>query len=225
MTVFSLPADIRALIFDMDGTLYTNKEYLRFQETSQTARLARHLGLGESEAATMLKEARAARASAGLPKTSMARHFLAFGVDMATIVRWREQDLRPAQWLAPDPLLDAALARLGARFRLALLTNNPRSVGAASLAALGLASRFELVIGLDDSFKSKPAPEPFLKTCEALGLSPASCVSVGDRMDVDIAPALALGMGGILVDGAADVCRMADDPRLAGKPKGRRARV
>jgi phosphoglycolate phosphatase/putative hydrolase of the HAD superfamily len=37
------------------------------------------------------------------------------------------------------------------------------------------------------------------------GAMPETCVSVGDRYDIDIALPLELGMGGILVDGVEDV--------------------
>ena len=208
MIVSRLPREIRALVFDMDGTLYTHRDYFRYQESSQVARLARHLGLAESEAQARLAKAREARATAGLPKTSMARLFLGFGIDMPTIVRWREEEIRPGEWLEADPRLDGTLAMLAPRYRLALLTNNPRKVGIESLEALGVRSRFEVVVGLDDTFESKPSREPFLKVCGALGLSPSRCVSIGDRMDVDIEPALAIGMGAVLVDGVEDVYRL-----------------
>jgi len=138
----------------------------------------------------------------------MAKLFLGFGVDMGSIVRWREEDIRPGEWLKADPLLDETLAALTPSYRLALLTNNPKRVGVESLEALGVRARFETVIGLDDTFESKPSREPFLKVCEALGHPPPACVSIGDREDVDIEPALAVGMGGILVDGVEDVYRL-----------------
>lgn len=197
--------DVTALVFDMDGTLYENLDYYRFQESSQVERLAGFLGISPSEAAERLGAAREARRAAALPATSMANHFLTLGVDMPSIIRWREEALDPRQWLTADSRLDAALALLARRFRLALLTNNPRSVGRASLQALGVAARFEQVIGLDDTGKSKPSAEPFIAACRGLGLPFSSCVSIGDRQDVDIEPALALGMGGILVRGARDV--------------------
>ena len=211
MIVRSLPDKFSALIFDMDGTLYTHKGYFEWQESSQVARLASHLGIQEEEAAAMMAKEREARRAAGLPKTSMANLFLGLGrsrgfpIDMTTIIRWREEEIRPAEWLKADPKLREALTVLASRFRLCLLTNNPRSVGMESLTALGVASLFAFVIGLDDSLESKPSPAPFLKACAILGLAPSACVSIGDRMDVDIEPALALGMGGILVEGVEDV--------------------
>jgi len=208
VTICRLPREIRALVFDMDGTLYTHQDYFRYQESSQVARLARRLDISAGAAAAMVEEAREARRSAGLPKTSMARLFLGFGVDMPTIVRWREEEIRPGEWLPADPRLDGTLAMLASRYRLALLTNNPRKVGIDSLEALGVRARFEAVIGLDDTFESKPSREPFLKVCAALGLSPSVCVSIGDREDVDIEPALAVGMGAVLVGGVDDVYRL-----------------
>ncbi len=206
MTLLGIGArDAAALIFDMDGTLYENLDYYRFQESSQVERLAGFLGISEKEAAERLGAARQARRAAGLPRTSMANHFLSLGADMPSIVRWREEALDPRRWLRPDPRLDATLGLLSGRFRLALLTNNPRSVGLASLQALGVAQRFEQVIGLDDTGKSKPSAEPFIAACGLLGLPLASCVSIGDREDVDIGPALRLGMGGILVRSVREV--------------------
>jgi phosphoglycolate phosphatase/putative hydrolase of the HAD superfamily len=208
--VRALPPKAEALIFDFDGTLYTNAAYARYQEECQVARLARHLGIAEAEAIARLDAAREARRAAGLPKTSLARHFLSFGVDMDSIVRWRVEDIRPSEWIGPNPALDQTLATLARQFRLVLLTNNPREVGKAGVAALGVAARFEAVIGLDDTFESKPAPEPFLAAAAALGLPPSVCVSIGDRVDVDLEPALALGMGAILVDGVEDVYKLPD---------------
>jgi FMN phosphatase YigB (HAD superfamily) len=206
--VLRLPGAVLALVFDLDGTLYTHPEYARFQESSQVARLARHLGLEEAAAQAMLDDSRATRRARGLSKTSMANHFLGFGIDMATIVRWREEEIVPSAWLRPDPRLDSALALLEKRFRLAVLTNNPRKVGRSNLEALGVAGRFELVVGLDDSLESKPARGPFLAVCSRLGLAPGSCVSIGDREDVDLSTPMELGMGAILVNGVEDLYRL-----------------
>uniref|UniRef100_UPI00389030A7 HAD hydrolase-like protein n=1 Tax=Treponema sp. TaxID=166 RepID=UPI00389030A7 len=44
----------------------------------------------------------------------------------------------------------------------------------------------------------------------ALGakVSYSDCVSIGDRYDIDLALAVELGMGGVLVSGAEDVCNL-----------------
>lgn len=210
MKVLRLPDIVLALVFDLDGTLYTHAAYGKFQETSQVARLARHLGTSAAEAQALLDASREARRRQGLPKTAMGKLFLDFGVDMDTVVRWREEEIHPKDWLVADPRLDEALGALGRRFKLALLTNNPRKVGMESLEALGVARRFEVVVGLDDHLDSKPAPKPFLLACSCLGLPPSACVSIGDREDVDLRTALELGMGAILVDGVEDIYRLTE---------------
>lgn len=199
MQIVKMLPSCKALIFDMDGTLYSNREYGKFQEDSQVRRLAQHLGISTEEAASRLEASRKVR------KTSMGQHFLSFGISMENIVQWREEEIEPARWLSPDPALESALSSLSQKFQLALLTNNPRLVGYKTLEALGIRHCFNVVVGLDDTGCSKPALEPFHKILDLLGLAPCECVSIGDRRDVDIEPALALGMSAILVDGVEDI--------------------
>jgi phosphoglycolate phosphatase len=64
--------------------------------------------------------------------------------------------------------------------RLACLTNKPLSFAQPLLAQKGLAPLFEQVFGGDSFERKKPDPLPLLKTCEALGTSPARTLMVGD---------------------------------------------
>jgi phosphoglycolate phosphatase/putative hydrolase of the HAD superfamily len=194
-----------ALVFDLDNTLYTNPAYAAFQEDSLVVRLGRELGLSTEAAAAKLAALRVERERAGLGKTSLGKLFAALGIEVATSVRWREEEYEPSLWLKRDARLDRALGLLSQSFRLALLTNNPRLVGEKSLEALGVRDRFSALVGLDDTFSGKPAPEPFIEVLKRLGLGPSACISIGDRFDVDLAPAMELGMGAILVDGVEDV--------------------
>ncbi len=205
MKVFRLPETVRGIVFDMDGSLYSNPAYLKWQESSQVARLADRLGIEVPEAAGMLGAAREARRAAGLPATSMANIFKGFGIEMADIIRWREEDIRPSEWLVPDSGLEIARKELSRHHRLSLLTNNPRKVGVASLDVLGIAAHFSTVVGLDDTGESKPSVMPFRRVCGDMGLDPRLCISIGDRKDVDIEPALAVGMGGVLVAGVEEI--------------------
>jgi phosphoglycolate phosphatase/putative hydrolase of the HAD superfamily len=205
MKVVAIEARPSALVFDLDNTLYTNKAYCDFQEDVLVERLGAELGIGTEAAAAKLAALRAEREAAGLGKTSLGKLFAALGIDIPTSVRWREECYEPARWLKKDPRLDRALTLLAKDYRLALMTNNPRLVGEKSLEALGVRDHFSIIVGLDDTYSGKPAPEPFLEVARRLGLDPSSCVSIGDRFDVDLAPAMELGMGAILVDGVEDV--------------------
>ena len=210
MKTFALDREPEALIFDLDNTLYTNPAYASFQEEILVERLGRELGFGKEGARARIAGLRAERAKAGLGPTSLGTMFKALGIDIATSVRWREEDIEPADWLAPDVRLERALGRLAAVYKLALMTNNPRRVGEKSLEALGVRSAFSVLVGLDDTMSSKPSIEPFVETARRLGLGVRSCASIGDRYDVDLAPAIALGMGAIHVEGVEEVYGLPD---------------
>lgn len=64
--------------------------------------------------------------------------------------------------------------------RLACLTNKPLAFARALLADKGLDSFFGHIFGGDSFERKKPDPLPLLKTCEALGTSPAQTLMVGD---------------------------------------------
>ena len=93
------------------------------------------------------------------------------------------------------PGIDGLLRRLRERgLKLGIVANQPE------------AARERLARGIGDLFDSrhqrdhrprKPDPRAFLAAAEALGVAPAECIMVGDRIDNDIAPAKALGMATI----------------------------
>ena len=82
--------------------------------------------------------------------------------------------------------------------RLACLTNKPLSFAQPLLAQKGLAPLFEQVFGGDSFERKKPDPLPLLKTCEALGTSPARTLMQGDSSN-DAQAARAAGCPVVLV--------------------------
>jgi len=62
-----------------------------------------------------------------------------------------------------------------------------------------------IIIGLDTCMTAKPHKIPFIKFSELSSCPPETCVSIGDRYDIDLDLPLEMGMGGILVDGVEDV--------------------
>jgi FMN phosphatase YigB (HAD superfamily) len=101
--------------------------------------------------------------------------------------------------LRPD--VDRLLRRLREReLRLGIVANQPQ-VARERLARAGVGDLFEYqgLSGLTGF--SKPDPRAFQAAAQALGMTPADCVMVGDRIDNDIVPAKALGMATILLRG------------------------
>jgi len=116
-----------------------------------------------------------------IARVQRRRHDMLFGLDAF--------QLRPG--------IDELLRRLAARgLALGIVANQPASA-VERLQRAGIAGHFAHlglsgVVGV-----RKPDPAIFLGAAEALGVQPARCIMVGDRIDNDIAPAKALGMAAI----------------------------
>ena len=208
---YSVPSGLKAIIFDIDSTLYTNAEYAFEQVDCQVRRFASLRGITNDQARKMVADYRKKYAKEnGGKKVSLSNTLLSFGVSIEQSVQWRRELIEPADFLGPDKKLQEALAALGRRYKLLCVTNNPLLPAKKTLDALGVADLIEVLVGLDTCNLSKPAKEPFVLAAKKAGTDPASIVSVGDRYDLDLAPALELGMGGILVRGVADIYRLPD---------------
>lgn len=209
MRIVAVPSNVEAILFDIDRTLYSNERYAELQVSLLVERLARERGEEVALTELAIERWRREYASAhGGAKQSLGNAFAGLGIAIETSVRWRQELIHPEQHLSADPQLMRTMEELRRRFTLVAVTNNPRSVGQATLRALGIGSWLGRVVGLDTTWRSKPAPEPFVEAARLAGVETSRCLSVGDRFDVDIQPALAVGMGGVVVDGVADVYRL-----------------
>jgi len=218
MVTYTLPPDIRGLIFDMDLTLYRNEEYYASQIGNQVTLLAQDLGWTETVLQDKLDAWEADyRAGHGGRKPSFGNTLLgALGYPISQSVELRRRAIRPEDYLEADPVLASTLTELSGQYRLVLVTNNPSDVAARTLDVLEVRRFFPRIIGLDEAGHSKPHPAAFDLAYAALGLAPAQVVSIGDRVPVDLEVPLARGSGGVLVESMADVYNL---PRVlaAGK--------
>ncbi|MFJ8137979.1 HAD-IA family hydrolase [Streptomyces sp. NPDC096013] len=159
---------LQAVLFDMDGTL-VDTERLWWEAVEQVAGRT----LTDTDQPEVL----------GRPVEHtadwLARATGAPAADLATALH-REFAARVRTGIVPRPgaldLLDA-LARDGVP--TALVTASPRAVADTVLDALG-AGRFAVSVTADDTGPTKPAPDPYLAACRALGVDPAACVAVED---------------------------------------------
>jgi phosphoglycolate phosphatase len=95
-------------------------------------------------------------------------------------------------------VLEGLQALKTAGVRLACVTNKPMAFTPQLLAAKGLDGLFEQVFGGDSFPVKKPNPLPLLKTCEALGTTPARTLMLGDSSN-DAKAARAAGCPVVLV--------------------------
>lgn len=209
MEVFKIPENLKALIFDIDSTLYTSSSYAFEQVDCQVREFAKLRNITADDARKLVAEYRKKFAEEhDGSKVSLGNTLLAFGIPIEQSIEWRKTLLEPADFLDKDDKLIETLKELSKKYKLICVTNNPVLPARKTLEAIGISDFFDDIVGLDTCFKSKPALEPFEKACEILDEEPQKCLAIGDRFDLDIALPLEMGMGGILVNGVSDVYQL-----------------
>ncbi|MFJ9543218.1 HAD-IA family hydrolase [Streptomyces sp. NPDC101225] len=162
---------LQAVLFDMDGTL-VDTERLWWEAVH---RIASELGRPLTDADEPEVLGRPVEHTAAW----LGRLTAEPAARLADLLH-REFTARVGTGIEPRPgaidLLDA-LAREGVP--TALVTASPRTVAEDVLAVLGT-DRFRVCVTADDTTHTKPAPDPYLAACRALGVDPARCVAVED---------------------------------------------
>ncbi|MFJ9102596.1 HAD-IA family hydrolase [Streptomyces sp. NPDC102405] len=183
---------LQAVLFDMDGTL-VDTERLWWEAVEQVAGRP----LTEEDRPEVL----------GRPVEYTAAWLAAItGTPVADLAETLHREFadRVRTGIVPRPgalaLLDA-LAREGVP--TALVTASPRAVADTVLDALG-AERFAVSVTADDTPHTKPAPDPYLAACRALGVDPAVCVAVEDT-ETGVASAEAAGCAVLAVPSLAPI--------------------
>ena len=80
----------------------------------------------------------------------------------------------------------------------AIVSGSARDSVEASLRAIGLLDRFDVLVCAGDYTRSKPDPEPFLVAAEKLGVPAENCLVFEDTK-MGIEAATAAGMASVLV--------------------------
>ena len=173
---------IRAVAFDLDGTLFDTLPSL----TAAANEVLRHAGLR-----AVPQESLRAALSEGLRAlfdTALALQPEQPSADDALALERQFLRCYEDRWLDQAVLYAGVSAMVGTlRERclpLAICTNRDRESTAVLLAAAGLATSFDVVVGLGDAARPKPAPEPMLRVLDRFALPPAQLLFVGDsRLD------------------------------------------
>jgi HAD superfamily hydrolase (TIGR01509 family) len=193
-----------AVVFDMDGLLFdTETLYLE-------AAIVAAAELGHDLAIEVFHR------TIGMPwarnRQMLLDHFGAtFPVDDFVTVWLQHFGALADERLAPKPgvveLLDTLDELLLPR---AIATSSGHHTVQHHLAAHGLADRFDAVVGAGDYAAGKPAPDPFLRAAERLGVEPRSCLALEDSYN-GVRSACAAGMMTIMVP---DLLEPTDEVRL-----------
>ena len=206
MKIHKIPQTIQTLIFDIDSTLYTNSAYAYEQVDCQVREFAKLKKLTSDEARKLVFDFRKKFAEEnGGKKISLGNLLTNFGIPIEQSVKWRNDLMRPEDFLIRDEKLINELQILSKKYKLICVTNNPVKPARKTLEVIGISDFFEHIVGLDTCYKSKPAREPFEKALELTKTTAENAVAIGDRYDLDIELPLRMGMGGIEVSGVEDV--------------------
>lgn len=179
-------ASIRAVLFDVDGTLLDTTEFIYggFDHT-----LAAH---------GYPVPARSSYAPVVGPPLRQGYELLAPGCDADRLCEthraWQSANLHVSRPYADaEPVLRALH---GAGLRLAAITNRSRITSVDTIARAGLSRYLDLVLSAEDVSNIKPHPEPLLRALTTLGARATEAVMVGDT-PVDIEAARAAGVGAV----------------------------
>lgn len=184
------PGRVKALCFDLDGTLMDSDDQLVLQLARWLTPFAR-IFPGHSPR----KLARRAVMFAEGPANAMLTLLDRLGLDrsLATLNAKRyRRGWKSVGGLAMIPGTRAALERLQPHFPMAVVSTRGAPVVFAFLEQHHLKSLFALVVTGQTVGRTKPHPEPILWAAEQLGVPPAHCLMVGDTT-VDVIAAKAAG--------------------------------
>lgn len=183
----------RAVIFDLDDTLYPYRRFVLSGFVAVADHLARTTRIDRRRAFRVL-----ARASRGAGRgTELQICLAAFGLPTTMLPMLINVLLQHQPRLSlPRPIL-RVLTRLRAEgWRIGVLTNGSRGVQARKIAALGLVRHVDSVVYATEhgQRQGKPDPEPFVEILSRLGVTPSNAVFVGDDEVCDIGGARRLGL-------------------------------
>jgi putative hydrolase of the HAD superfamily len=190
---------IAAVLFDLDDTLYDQRQWL---DGAWKAVAVRAGEWGAADPAALEAALRAA-ADDGTDRGGIIDNALvavqARGVPVAPLVATFRAH-QPAR-LDPYPGVAAALRTLADRVPLGLISDGDPVVQRAKLGALDLEPYFTTVVFSDEYGRAHRKPDrlPFQVALGALGVDPGDAVYVGDRPAKDIAGPAAVGMPAIRV--------------------------
>lgn len=168
---------IRAVLFDLDGTLVDSLEDL----TDAVNHIRCAFSLQPlAESAVRLKVGKGARnlIEQVLPDVTE------FDIDHALklFLDFNKQHIADKSRLYPG--IPEALRELADQdVRMAVISNKHEELSSLILHTLGIHDLFESICGGNTYPECKPSPLPLLKEIEKLGIAPSECVMVGDSIN------------------------------------------
>ncbi len=182
---------IRALIFDMDGTL-VDSEILHYEAWKETLQIFGVESFSFEDFAAYIGVS-----NEKLAEDQISTH--ALSTNVSELLEHKQQlYLQQIPKIEILPGVREILSRYQHRYSLAIASSSDTIELYAILDTLNLAHYFDHVVGGNDVINKKPDPEIYLHTSELLRVSPRECVVFEDS-EPGILAAKAAGMIGIAI--------------------------
>lgn len=177
---------IKAIVFDMDGTLYVSEtfEHLVWESVSRYA--GQLLGIPANAGGAQLRETRDRLSLERGSVQTLAVAIEVLGGTVPEMHRRFAEELEPQQYIQPDPRVKPLINQLGERYTSWLLTNNNQTLTDKILACLDLEQSFHKVITINDTWRPKPDQTVLDQVLKELDLPSEAVLFVGDRYDIDL---------------------------------------
>lgn len=184
-TMFTIPDDIRGLIFDCDGTLADTMPLHQIAWERAMADLG-----GACTPAEMAE-------LAGVPTRRIfeilnERH--GFTIDPIAGNKLKESYYAGlVDQVLPIAEVVAVVTQFRGKLPMAVATGGEREVAESTLRRINLLDAFDTLVTADDVEHGKPAPDIFVEAARRIGIAPAQCLVFEDA-DLGIEGARAAGM-------------------------------
>ena len=186
-------ARVRALCFDVDGTLSDTDDLY----TARVTRLLPRFLFRDPERVArrfVMWIESPGNALMGIPDR--------FGLDdeLAAVVNWmyRHRRKRWKRYLL-IPGVDAMLAQLHGRFPMAVVSARDERGTRAFLDHFNLTRYFDVVVTALTAAHTKPYPDPIIYAAQKMGVAPESCLMIGDTtVDMRASKSAGAQMVGVL---------------------------
>lgn len=180
------PSSVRAIVFDLDGTLYACDEFAAVIKYEATVYMAGLLSVSTTEAGMLMNEVRSCLAAQGETEPTLSNVCCTLGGNVPDMHAHFEKRLNPESYLLRDNRVVELLRSLQKHFDLYIYTNNNRVLSTRIIDYLGLNGLFRHIFTIEDNWRPKPDQERLSQIIGFSGLKPSEVLFVGDRYDVDL---------------------------------------
>jgi putative hydrolase of the HAD superfamily len=177
---------IRAIVFDLDGTLYVNDGFADEIKRGADTYIAELKGITADAADALIRKTRERLSRKQGWEATLSSVCTELGGSIAGFHAAVTPTLHPERLLQEDHRVTALISALAKRFELYLYTNNNRILTDRILQAIGLSGLFAEIFTIEEFWRPKPDRDVLNHIFSTIHNTPEQCLFVGDRYDVDL---------------------------------------